>query len=313
MNTGPIFIGGLSHSGKTFLRLMLSSHPNLVITRKTYMWTRFYGRYGDLVIPENFEACLAAMLRIKHIRFLNPDPDRIRREFKKGQPTYARLFALFHEHYAEQVGKPRWGDQLGFVERYAEAIFSAYPAAKMIHMVRDPRQRYVESKIGSSAKKGKTGWETARWLRSVKLAAHNQQLFPRSYKIVRYEDLTNHTEETIRMICSFLDEDFSPAMLTMEGALRYPEETYEEGNRKRKIKTQAAGADRFYYQEISKSELAFLQTRTKDEMKLYGYPLEPIHFSPKEWVVYSFLDLPANLVGMGAWYTSEVRQPSVTS
>ena len=55
VSAGPIFIGGLSFSGKTTLRLMLSSHPVIVLSRRTYMWQRFYGRYGDLRRPENLE------------------------------------------------------------------------------------------------------------------------------------------------------------------------------------------------------------------------------------------------------------------
>ena len=142
---GPILLAGVAHSGKTLLRLALSSHPRLAFSRRTYMWTRFYNRYGDLREPRNFERCLAAMLAHKPTRALDPDPNRIRREFRQGEPTYARLFALFHEHYAERLGRSRWGDQLGFVERYADLIFAAYPDARMIHMVRDRKSTRLNS------------------------------------------------------------------------------------------------------------------------------------------------------------------------
>ena len=79
MGAGPIFIGGLSFSGKTELRLMLSSHPNLAFSRRTYMWPRYFERYGDLSRSEQLERCLADMLRNKHIMALSPDPERIRR------------------------------------------------------------------------------------------------------------------------------------------------------------------------------------------------------------------------------------------
>ena len=42
----PIFIGGLSFTGKTQLRAMLSAHPNILIARRTHLWDRFYKRYG---------------------------------------------------------------------------------------------------------------------------------------------------------------------------------------------------------------------------------------------------------------------------
>ena len=57
---GPIFIGGLSQSGKTELRLALGAHPSIELTRHTDMWDRFYGRYGNLGRPRNLDRCLAA-------------------------------------------------------------------------------------------------------------------------------------------------------------------------------------------------------------------------------------------------------------
>src|SRR5512143_2950886 len=140
----PIFIGGLDNSGKTALRLALSSHPRIAMTRRSYMWTRVYGRYGDLSKAANLERCLAALLRRKDVRAMEPDEARLRRDLAQGQATYGRLFALLHEQYAERLGKQRWGEQEGRLEGYADELFAAYPGAKVIHMIRDPRNRYEE-------------------------------------------------------------------------------------------------------------------------------------------------------------------------
>jgi hypothetical protein len=105
MKQAPIFIGGLAHSGKTPLRLFLSRHPDVAMTRQTYMWNRFYNRYGELNDPQNFERCLGDMLKTKGIKALQPDVEQIRRVFGEGKATYGRLFALFHEHNAERLGK----------------------------------------------------------------------------------------------------------------------------------------------------------------------------------------------------------------
>ena len=99
------------------------------MTRRTNLWTHFYGQYGDLGHPKNFERCLAMMLRYKRIVRLQPDPERVRREFYQGEPSYARLFALLESHYAERQGKTRWGDKSLNTERYADLIFDAYPQA----------------------------------------------------------------------------------------------------------------------------------------------------------------------------------------
>lgn len=302
MEPGPIFIGGLAYSGKTMLRLRLSAHPNIVLTRRAYMWPRFYGRYGDLGQSDNLERCLTAMLEHKDIQTLEPDPDRIRREFRQGPPTYARLFALFQAHYAQRVGKPRWGEQLGFIEQYADPIFAAFPAAKMIHMVRDPRDRYEISATRCRQRPGKVGWDTARWLYSVSLAIRNQRRYPGRYKIVRYETLVSRPEETLREICSFLDEDFVPGMVPVAGAIKFGErpDSGTEGG------TDKAVSDDGSPGMMSKRELAFTQTVAKQAMRTWGYVVEPTPLSLRERLLFYFVDWPINWTGVMAWRVLKV-------
>src|SRR5690606_3404682 len=107
---GPIFIGGLAHSGKTALRLALDLLDDVAWSRRGAMWSQFYGRYGDLAVAANFERCLAAMLQRRALRELCDDEDAIRNRFWQGTPTYGRLFALLHECHAYRMGKSRWGE-----------------------------------------------------------------------------------------------------------------------------------------------------------------------------------------------------------
>jgi len=307
MERGPIFIGGPDRCGKTTLRAFLVSSPNIAIPDVgSNYWTFFYGRYGDLSRRENFERCLAAMLRYKHVRFLQPDPERLRREFWQGEPTYARLFALFHEHYAERQGKPRWGDQTGLIERYADLIFIAYPTARMIHMLRDPRDRYEASLALWPNGKGRVGGATARWLYSVGLARRNQQRYPDRYKLVRYETLVSQPEATLREVCAFLDEEYTPAMLTMEGAPRFRDKL-GSGSGSEPSPLSPAFIGRFR-QAIPKREIAFMQAYAGREMVAYGYALEPIQFSFGEQLVFSLVDWPLNLARMTTWRTVEAIQ-----
>jgi Sulfotransferase family len=308
MDREPIFVGGLDRSGKTLMRLSLSSHPNLAMTRRTYMWTHFYNRYGDMSRPDNFERCLAAMLRHKPMQHLSPDPDRIRREFWQGEPTYARLFALFHEHNAERLGKPRWGDQLGSIERYADLVFAAYPAAKMIHMIRDPRDRYEASVTPSLHRRGKAGQATARWLCSVALAARNQQRYPDRYKIVCYETFVSQREETLQAVCTFLGEEFVPGMLRLEDALRFRDEEDRGSDGDPDFGTSTATITEGPCKVMSKREIAFMQTFAKRDMAAYGYRLEPIRFSLRDRLLLYLVDWPANLAGMIAWRALEAKQ-----
>ena len=209
MSRGPIFIGGLAHSGKTPLRIVLGAHPDISMTRRTHLWDRFLGRFGDLAEPRNLERCLEAIAADPGAADLHPEPERLRRELLEGPATYARLFDLLHRHHAERCGKRRWGDQLGGVERLADTIFAAYPSARMIHMIRDPR-------AGANGRLpdrwGTLGWETARWLASAQLAERNLRRYPGRYRVVRFESLAAEPAETVRELCTFLGERVEPSM-----------------------------------------------------------------------------------------------------
>ena len=182
------------------------------------MWTYFYGRFGDIAKPANFERCFDAMLSYKHVLHLEPDPDRIRQAFLEGPRTYARLFACFLDDYAQRQGKPRWGVQTGLIERYADMLFAADPDARVLHMVRDPRDRYEGSLALWPDGRGRAGGATARWTYSMRLAQRHVRKYPDRYRVVRYEDMVCDTEGTLRSVCAFLDEDFDPEMLGMPGA-----------------------------------------------------------------------------------------------
>ena len=81
---------------------------------------------------------------------------------------------------------------------------------------RDPRDLCAASR---AKRKESIGSATARWLHSLWLAKRNLQRYPDQYKIVRYETLVCQPEATLREICTFLNEEYAPAMLSMDGSL----------------------------------------------------------------------------------------------
>jgi hypothetical protein len=212
------------------------------------------------------------------------------------------LFALFHAQHAERAGKPRWGDKSLHTEHYADQVFAEFPEAKMIHVVRDPRDRYA------SARKRLTeglAAATGKWLSSIKVARHNMQRYPDRYRVVRYEALAACPEETLRQVCDFLNEAYTPAMLTMEGAPEHLEQggdsSFERVERG-EISTRSIGRFR---KVLSNRDIAFIQTCTGREMADFDYPLEPVQFSPGDWSLFYLVDLPVRLARMAGWFALE--------
>lgn len=283
----PIFIGGLSHSGKTPLRMVLGAHPDLVMTRRTKLWDRFYGRFGDLGDRRNLERCVAAIVAHPGADPLEPDPERLLADLSDGPVTYARLFGLVHRHHADGLDKRRWGEQLGFVERFAAPIFASFPDARMIHMVRDPRHRQDAAAAHSRGRRGKVGWETATWLHSAELAERNRTHYPHRYRVVRYETLVASPTETVEELCAFIGEDFSLEMATVLASIRWHDAT--STSRHPDIGTR-----------VPSGRTRFIDRYARRELEAFDYAVSDSELSGRELLSYLVGDWPVNRTTLAA-------------
>jgi hypothetical protein len=295
---GTIYIAGASYSGKTQLRLMLSAHPNILITRRTYMWRQFYNQYGFLGDPENLDTCLNAILASKHIQVLNPDPERIRQEFNKGTPEYARLFSIIHQQYVTRFGKKRWGNQHKSIEDDVDLIFASEPSAVVIHMVRHPFDRVGESVSQAQYRKGRVGLETTLWRKSSQMALRNQKRYPDRYLVLQCEQLFAFPKRTLQDICDFLGETFNPAMLEIEGLLEMGVAVSGSNTSGKMTSSQKIGESQMV---LSHAEQSFIQSLASVEMGALGY--RKIEHQPSflNWIKYLLVEYPFNLAGATLW------------
>ena len=294
----PILLTGPDRSGTSLLFALLGSHPNISMVRRTNLFRWFHGRFGDLADPTNFERCLDTMLRYERLSPLQPDPERIRREFREGDPTYGRLFDLLNAHHAEQVGKPRWGDKSLHTEHHAPAVFAEFPEARMIQVMRDPRDRHASVMRRYSDVNRNVGPVTGRWLASERAGRHNLSRFPGRYRLVRYEDLARNPEGLLVDLCDFLDEPYTPEMLGMQGV---PE--HESGNSSFEqfapgtISTKGIGRFRT---TLDRRDIAFIETVARRAMKRLDY--QPDTTSPR---LGDAAYLVENTVRMLAWIAAD--------
>jgi hypothetical protein len=251
------------------------------------------------------------MMHYKRLLVLKPDPEQLRQEFGRGERTYGRLFALLEEQYAQRVGKPRWGDKSLNTERYADPIFAAYPSAKILHMVRDPRDRYASAVTRWKVSRGGIGAGTAVWLSSVRLAQYHQQRYPGSYKLVHYETLARQPEKTLREICTFIGEDYAPGMLSLQGAEVFRDEGGNSSYGARApgvISTSSIGK---FAQVLSKREIAFMQGHAQSQMAAFRYEMMPIQLPARERLLFTLADVPVNRARMLAWQIMESIQNQI--
>jgi hypothetical protein len=264
------------------------------------MWMYFHGQHGDLSVPDNLDRCLDAMLRYKHVAFLDPDERAIREEFAAGPHTDARLFAIFLEQFARREGKPRWGAQSGLEEQYAEEMFAAYPGLKMIHMLRDPRDRYAASLQKWPEGRGRAGGAAARWAFSVSLAERNLRRHPADYLVVRFEDLVTDPRAEMTRVCEFLGESLEEPMLRMSSADKHRAALAAGAPDGEILSTDHIGIHRNL---VPLDELRFLEVRLGSLMRRWGYGPAPARVErPLQWWVRVF---PDQSLRMATWRVVE--------
>lgn len=283
---------------------MLSAHSNIAIIRRTYLWSKYYSKFGNLDQDENFNRCLHTIMNSKTIIDLNLDEDIIRDAFSQGDATYPRLFEIILMQFAATQGKSRWGEQMGMIEQYADLIFSAYPEAKMIHMIRDPRNRFIEKFAEQNSRPGKVGWETERWLNSIWLANRNMLRYPGNYFIVRYESYAANPEDIIRKVCEFVGESYEEHMLTMDSTIRFGNKPHQFNELSMKNKVENINTRNNNSDILSRRDLVYLQSSTINELLRHDYAIEDVRLSILERILYIFYDWPINYLGAMAYKIS---------
>ena len=303
---GPVFVCGAERSGTSLMYALLSSHSRLSMVRRTNMWRWFYGKFGDLGDAGNLDRAITALSQYKRLAPLEPDWDRVRREFALGLPTYGALFELVHRHHAARVGRARWGDKSLHSEYFANAIFDEFPDARVIHMVRDPRDRYAsianrydhESKGIPSA--------TGRWMSSVKAGDDNLRRYPGRNLVVRFEDLLENPEAVTSQVCAFIGESFEPEMMEMSGAPEHTSGNSSFGDLAPKSISSAPMGR--YRTALRPTEIAFIQMAAGRAMRRLGYAIDPVDLRGSTRWLFAVVTVPRDMCRLKAWSIRQRRE-----
>ena len=105
-----------------------------------------------------------------------------------------------------------WGDKTPINAFHLEKIYSVFPQANFIHIVRDGYDvvsSYLEMGRYSNIRDA-----AERWLDSIDRCQEFGRCYPDQYIEIFYEKLVREPEITTREICNFLDISFVPEMIS---------------------------------------------------------------------------------------------------
>jgi hypothetical protein len=315
--TGPIIVSGSDRSGTTLLYALLGSHPAISMVRRTNLWRWFDRRYGDLGDTANLDRCLDALLRYQRLAVLQPDRAQVRAAFLQGAPTYGRLFDVLHRQHADRRGRRRWADKSLHTEFHADRVFAELPDARIIHMVRDPRDRYasiVRRYVGEGERQraggrgsqydGRTkgiGAAMGRWRSSLRQGHRNLARYPTRYLFVRYETLASAPVPTLRHICAFLDEEYDATMLRMDAVAGDGDWAGNSSFGRLEPGTVSIRSIGRYRSVLTPRQIAFIQTCARGLMDAHDYAPDPLWLTPRERSAFYLRDLPLGLARLLGW------------
>jgi hypothetical protein len=210
---GPIFVVGAPRSGTSLLRQLLNRHPAIALCGESYFFYYVFERraaFGDPPDPAVRARIVERYLATRQVAQLGLDREALAAALTRDGDSYPALFLALLRHYAAAHGKRRCGEKTPGHALHAEALLSMYPTARLLHIVRDPRD-VVES-LSRMPWAPQSPLANARaWRRHVG-AAGRCAADPR-YRLVRYEDLVQDPGAALAALCAFLGEPFDGEML----------------------------------------------------------------------------------------------------
>ncbi len=219
----PVFIVGTGRSGSTLLRAILNASNQIHIPYESEFIARVYPYYHD---KTHFNEDDYRQIARFFINTSEKNGWGMKREYltlclkERAPQSLADINSTIYEAYLKLQGLEnlRWGIKTPFLVAHIDRIFAVFPQAKIIHLVRDGRDVYLSyrkvhenDKIEEKDKFGPKGAVTTAlyWIDGLRRIEelHDGQVYE-----LQYENLLNHPDAEIKMLCAFLDIDYNSSM-----------------------------------------------------------------------------------------------------
>lgn len=210
---GPVILYGALRSGTTLFRLMLKAHPAITTPGEADFLFDHIHETAEGWAYDLDALAISGIFLDKGLTI----PGWARKTPQDGRALLAEFISQM------QARAP--GLVVLSVHRHLDKIAALLPEARVIRLIRDPRD-VARSAIGM-------GWAgnpyhgAAGWVRTERAWDRAEGLFPAGHKLeLRYEDLIRDMEGHLARVCAFLGLPFDPAMRRFyEGTTYGPPDT----------------------------------------------------------------------------------------
>ena len=209
-------------TGGTLVLNALSLHSRMMIFNERINYFRFVHKKYNPLTPESIDRMLNHhRIRLKHRVNVPFETDAVLESILARGIAESTCYEELMQSLVHPTGKEIWGEYANLSWRYIPNFLEMFPNGKVVHICRDLR--------GVLASFGKISFmpdnlylnSIFNWIDSVNfIRQYRDTLSPKSYMVVRFEDIHLTPEKTLRTLCKFLDEPFEDVMIETE---KWPE------------------------------------------------------------------------------------------
>ena len=277
----PIFIVGCERSGTTMLRLILCSHKNIAIPPQTKYAKKLYKRrllFGNLSKADNRRKLRNWFLNNHNKRTkiidLDIDKNEVQKELQITGNTLGAFLSVIPKIYLKKFDKIRWGDKRPYYIKYLPQLFKLFPDAQVIHIIRDGRDVVASLKRMPWWNKNSIS-AMLNWQEAIHRGVTARRNYSSDQFIeIKYEDIINEPENSIKAVCKFLDEEYSESLLEFHKIAKESVPSYKMGwHSATKSKINAASIGR-WKKELEQWEISLFNNKFKNELELYKYEIQ---------------------------------------
>lgn len=265
----PVFVGGCPRSGTTLLGSLLGAHTRVVCVPESQFKVSWIqeARNGTGLLKREHTLDLLS----RDFRFRLWDVDL--KELARSLPAEVGPADLLSQLVLAYAGTAAGGDLAIWVDhtpnniRHFELLAVAFPEARFIHIVRDPRAVATSlKKVDWGPSHSHTGAQF--WLQQVSFGLAAESFLGDRITRVRYEDLVCAPQPTLERLCAFLGLAFEPSLLAGNGFTvpRYSEDQH-------RLVGSAPSAERAgaWARTLSEREVEVIEATCCDCLVYFGY------------------------------------------
>ncbi len=215
----PVFVVGAPRSGTTMLAVLLNRHSLFAIPPETQFFSDFEkSEAGRGLEGASREVKVRMALSYHRIADLGLTSEMVMDKFAFQDNTVANLFRSILEAYGQRLGKERVGEKSPkHIENVLE-LLAIYPGAKVLCIVRDGRdvvRSLIKAPWAEPDNPRRFGLFCTVWSDYARLVGqYEKKISGERFKVVRYEEILQHTSEQLKAVCDFLGVAFEPGMLS---------------------------------------------------------------------------------------------------